>query len=205
MALRDTTIDPRLLKSAREIFRKKGFMAAQLSEICKDAGITTGAVYKRYKGKEELFEAVIKDTMDTMNDILVSSQSTDPSGMTDKDLVKAWTDTEENTVIWCKRLLEMRDGLEILLNCSEGSRYSRFHDEWLEKMSDIDYKYLKELQDRGLADRSVSRLELHIIISAMWQLYSEPVIHGMSDKDVEHHCKIAGRLFDWKDALGIKV
>ncbi len=205
MALRDTTIDPRLIKSAREIFREKGFMAAQLSEICKAAGVTTGAVYKRYKGKEELFEAVIKDTIETMNDILTTSQKTDPTVLTDRELVEMWTDTEENTMMWYRRLLEMRDGLELLLNCSEGTRYSRFHDEWLEKMSDIDYAFLKELQDRGLADRTVSRLELHIMVSAMWQLYSEPVIHGMSDKDVEHHCKMAGRLFNWKDALSIKL
>jgi len=205
MALRDTTIDPRLIESARKIFRQKGFMTAQLSEICKDAGVTTGAVYKRYKGKEELFEAIVKDTIDTMNNILITSQGTDPAKLSDKELVDTWTNSEENTMLWCKRLLEMRDGLEILLNCSEGTKYSRFHDEWLEKMSDIDYAFLKELQDRGLADKSVSRLELHVMVSAMWQLYSEPVVHGMSERDVKHHCKIAGKLFNWKEALSIKA
>ncbi len=204
MAVRDTSIDPRLLESARKIFREKGFMGAQLSEICKDAGVTTGAVYKRYKGKEELFEAVIKDTISCMKDILEGSKNQDPNDLTDEELIGVWTNTEESTRMWFERLIEMRDGLDLLLNCSEGSGYSRFHDKWLEEMTDIDYAYLVALQKRGLADQTVTKLELHVIVSAMWQLYSEPIVHHMTDKEVEHHCIVVGKLFNWAEAMGIK-
>ncbi len=203
MANRDTSIDPRLLKSAKKHFRKYGFLGAQLSQICKDAGVTTGAVYKRYKGKEELYEAVVKDTVESMNSILGDARSVDPVTLTDQQLISTWRNTEENTKVWYTRLLEMKDGLEILLKCSDGTKYSHFHDEWLERMSDVDYAYLKALQDRGLADPSVTRLELHVMVSAMWQLYSEPIIHGMSDEEVAHHCRLAGKLFDWASAMGI--
>lgn len=203
MANRDTSIDPRLLKSAKKHFRKYGFLGAQLSQICKDAGVTTGAVYKRYKGKEELYEAVVKDTVESMNSILEDARSVDPVTLTDQQLISTWRNTEENTKVWYTRLLEMKDGLEILLKCSDGTKYSHFHDEWLERMSDVDYAYLKALQDRGLADPSVTRLELHVMVSAMWQLYSEPIIHGMSDEEVAHHCRLAGKLFDWASAMGI--
>ena len=204
MANRDTSIDPRLLDSARKHFKEKGFLNAQLSDICRDAGVTTGAVYKRYKGKEELFEAIIKDTVDSMNRILYESKQTDPNTMSDEELIQVWTNTEENTGIWYKRLMEMRDGLELLLKCADGTKFSHFHDEWLESMSDIDYAYLKVMQKRNLADKSITKLELHVIVSAMWQLYSEPIIHGMSDKEIKHHCKVAGRLFNWAAAIGIK-
>ena len=203
MAIRDTSIDPRLLESARKHFRQYGFLGAQLSSICNDAGVTTGAIYKRYKGKEELFEAVVKDTVNSMNNILNESKQIDPNSLSNEELIGVWVNTEENTKIWYKRLLEMKDGLEILLKCSEGTRYSHFHDEWLEMMSDIDYSYLKVLQDRGLADKSITKLELHVMVSAMWQLYSEPIIHGMTSKEVAHHCKVAGKLFKWADAIGI--
>lgn len=205
MANRDTSIDPRLIESARKHFSEKGFLGAQLSDICRDAGVTTGAVYKRYKGKEELFEAIVKDTVDTMNNVLEEAKKMSPVGLSDEELVDVWTNTEDNTKIWYDRLIEMKDGLEILLKCSDGTKYSHFHDEWLEKMSDVDYEYLKELQKRGLADKTVSRLEMHVMVSAMWQLYSEPIIHGMSDEEVEHHCRIAGRLFNWGAAIGIKT
>ncbi|MCR5482261.1 MAG: TetR/AcrR family transcriptional regulator [Clostridia bacterium] len=205
MANRDTSIDPRLIKSAKKHFKKYGFLGAQLSKICSDAGVTTGAVYKRYKGKEELFEAVVSDTVDKMNSILSEARQVDPNTLSDEQLVTVWANTEENTKVWYNRLLEMKEGLGILLNCSDGTKYSRFHDEWLDKMSDIDFAYLKVLQDRGLADTSVTKLELHIMVSAMWQLYTEPVIHEMSDEEVAHHCRVAGRLFNWSDAIGIRT
>ena len=40
---------------ARKEFMEKGFIKAELKTICNNANITTGAVYKRYKGKQELF------------------------------------------------------------------------------------------------------------------------------------------------------
>ena len=55
----DKSIDPRLLASAEAEFNKNGFIKAELKTICENAGITTGALYKRYKGKEELFCAVV--------------------------------------------------------------------------------------------------------------------------------------------------
>ena len=67
MSVRDTSIDPRLIQSAREEFITNGFLKADLKSICVNAGVTTGAVYKRYKGKEELFEAVVKNAADKMD------------------------------------------------------------------------------------------------------------------------------------------
>ena len=101
--------------------------------------------------------------------------------------------------------MDMKDGLELLLKCSEGTKYSRYQEYWLDKMSDIDYDYLKALQKRKLADEKISRKELRVIVTALWQLYTEPIIHGMSDKEIEHHCKVVGDLFNWQKAIGIKV
>ena len=54
MAVADRSIDPRILESARTEFLASGFEKASLKTICEGAGVTTGALYKRYKGKEEL-------------------------------------------------------------------------------------------------------------------------------------------------------
>ena len=63
MARPDTSIDPRIMDSAREEFLALGFERASLKSICQRAGVTTGALYKRYAGKEELFRAVVADTV----------------------------------------------------------------------------------------------------------------------------------------------
>ena len=63
MAVADRSIDPRILESARTEFLASGFEKASLKTICEGAGVTTGALYKRYKGKEELFCAVVEQTV----------------------------------------------------------------------------------------------------------------------------------------------
>ena len=49
----------RLISSATEEFRKNGYEKTSLRSICKNADVTTGALYFFFKGKDELFEKVL--------------------------------------------------------------------------------------------------------------------------------------------------
>lgn len=69
MAVADRSIDPRILESARTEFLASGFEKASLKTICEGAGVTTGALYKRYKGKEELFCAVVEQTVSDLYEV----------------------------------------------------------------------------------------------------------------------------------------
>lgn len=63
MSVPDRSLDPKILESARKEFLENGFEKASLKDICEGAGVTTGALYKRYKGKEDLFAAVVEQTV----------------------------------------------------------------------------------------------------------------------------------------------
>ena len=95
MSVRDTSIDPRLIESAREEFMEKGFLRADLKTICDKAGVTTGAVYKRYKGKEELFCAVVKDSTEIIDGFVDIRSNVDLSNKTDAEIIDTWTMIEE--------------------------------------------------------------------------------------------------------------
>ena len=43
-----------LLECAKREFLEKGYMKASLRNICKEAGVTTGALYFFFKDKEDL-------------------------------------------------------------------------------------------------------------------------------------------------------
>jgi AcrR family transcriptional regulator len=51
----------RLLDAARQVFARRGYHAASLEEIAREAGATTGAIYSNFAGKEELFLALFED------------------------------------------------------------------------------------------------------------------------------------------------
>jgi len=49
-----------LLEAAARVFVRSGFHAASLDEIAEDAGVTRGAVYYNFAGKEELFLVLLE-------------------------------------------------------------------------------------------------------------------------------------------------
>jgi AcrR family transcriptional regulator len=50
----------RLLAHARELFGERGYAAVGTEEIVRAAGVTRGALYHQFSGKEALFEAVVE-------------------------------------------------------------------------------------------------------------------------------------------------
>ena len=59
MTAKDGETKLALIKAARAEFIEKGFMNASLRSICKNAEVTTGALYFFFKDKDDLFDAVV--------------------------------------------------------------------------------------------------------------------------------------------------
>ncbi|MFO1013715.1 MAG: TetR/AcrR family transcriptional regulator [Caulobacteraceae bacterium] len=49
--------------AALEVFAEKGFAAARLDDIARAAGVSKGALYLYFETKEELFAAVVRETI----------------------------------------------------------------------------------------------------------------------------------------------
>ncbi|MDV3256638.1 MAG: TetR/AcrR family transcriptional regulator [Sphingomonas sp.] len=52
-----------ICSAALEVFAEKGFAAAKLDEIARRAGVSKGTLYLYFSDKQELFRAVIRDTI----------------------------------------------------------------------------------------------------------------------------------------------
>ncbi|HET7651637.1 MAG TPA: TetR/AcrR family transcriptional regulator [Acidimicrobiales bacterium] len=54
----------RLLDAAAAVFARKGLVAASLDEVAEEAGLTKGAVYSNFAGKDDLIDALLKERLD---------------------------------------------------------------------------------------------------------------------------------------------
>lgn len=61
MAVKNHSLDDKIIKSAVEEFLERGFLEASLHKIAERAGVTTGALYTRYKNKDALFCSLLED------------------------------------------------------------------------------------------------------------------------------------------------
>ena len=87
MSVPDRSLDPKILESARKEFLENGFEKASLKDICEGAGVTTGALYKRYKGKEDLFAAVVEQTVQELYAVAEQRGNRDPAALSDEELM----------------------------------------------------------------------------------------------------------------------
>ena len=63
MAVRDHSLDGKIIDAARAEFLAHGFQKASLHKIAQQAGITTGALYTRYKNKDALFCSLVEGAL----------------------------------------------------------------------------------------------------------------------------------------------
>lgn len=204
MATPDHSIDPRILDSAEKEFLAHGFEKASLKSICEDAGVTTGALYKRYKGKEDLFCAVVADTVEALYAFVEQRSSVPVCNLSDAMLVKAW-EMGESMLEWFRFLYQYHNGFTLLISGAAGTRYANFQHDLVEIMTTKTYDYFLEAKKRGLTRADISIVEMHILLSAFWTTVYEPFIHGYTLEQIEAHCELTCRLFNWYHVLGFNV
>lgn len=203
MSVPDRTIDPKILNSAKKEFLEKGFLNASLRDICQNAGVTTGALYKRYTGKEDLFRALVQDVLNDI-DTVIASKSVDYSVVSDRELYDMWTLTKDYMSWWFEFLLERKDGFTLLVKSAEGSQYQNFQHDLVEKICTETFRCYRAAADRGLARTDITHRELHVLTTAFWSTMFEPFIHNFTDEEIRLHCTLAIRFMDWHHALGFR-
>ena len=204
MSVPDNSIDPRLLAAAKKEFLEKGYEKSSLAAICKAAGVTTGALYKRYKGKEDLFSALVSETVREMEEYVSGIEKTDLESFSDQELYDSFSMLPQINRQWLRFLYDRREAFTLLIRCSSGSRYEHFHQTWTEKMNALDYKFYQEARRRGLAVREISTDELHVLTYGVWALFYEPFFLGLSWEQLERHAETIHQFLDWRSALGMK-
>ena len=202
MAKPDESIDPRILESARKEFLSKPFDQVSLREICAQANVTTGAFYKRYKNKEELFDAVVAPTLALVAKYSDQRESISYDRLSAKELQLIWEltpDTQRETI---DMLYDNYDGFRLLLCHAEGTRHANFIHDFVNDVTARSYRFIEETHRRGIIDDVIDEEELHMLLTAYWSTMFEPIVHGLPRKKAIQHSNIVAKLFDWTAVLG---
>lgn len=69
-----------LLAAAARVFARRGFHGASVEAISEDAGLSTGAIYSNFKGKEDLFLSLYEERIERRREELRSAVETAGGG-----------------------------------------------------------------------------------------------------------------------------
>lgn len=204
MSKPDKTIDPRIIASAKEEFLDKGFANASLQTICHNANVTTGALYKRYKSKEELFGSIVEPAIEAIFGMINGQTIDDLKVISDEELIDQWCMKEEKINYYFQFLYQYHDEFTLLLCHSAGTKYENYSHDLVAMMSKATILYYKEGFHRKLFTEKISDEEFHVLLSAFWTTIYEPFIHDMSWDEIMTHSKLICKFFDWSTTIGIK-
>jgi len=199
----DRSIDPRLLKSATEEFLAKGYGGTSVERICANAGVTTGALYKRFKGKGDLFRSLVEDVvqdLNAMNDAKGRLLEQDPP---EAILVKCWDMNYDVMSTWFTFLNERREAFTMLMRCAEGTEYEKFEHDYCERMTELNYGFYTRAYEAGIAREVISKKDMHIADSAFWKAICEPFIHDYSFEEIRVINRHICHFFDYSALIGI--
>ena len=78
----DTERESRILDAANDLITHYGYDKTTVDEIAREAGVSKGAVYLHFKGKEALFEALLLRESERVMDDMFARIEADPEGGT---------------------------------------------------------------------------------------------------------------------------
>lgn len=173
--------------AAKKEFLAKGFRAASLRNIVREAGVTTGAFYGYYDSKEALFEALVGEQYETMMSCYCGAQRAFaelPPEEQPENMSAVSSKCMHDMLLYA---YENLDEFKLILCCAEGTRFAGMIDEMVRVESESTHAYQEVLAQLGRPSPQIDpRLE-HILITGMFNAYIELIIHEMPLEQAEEY------------------
>ena len=172
-----------LLECAKKEFLEKGYMKASLRNICKEAGVTTGALYFFFKDKDDLFCNVVGHMMDRLNAVLTEHFSVEVdemnNGMASDHNEDSDFESARNIV---HEIYMHREEVLLVLTKSQGSSMESMPDNIVDQM-DAHNAFICEAMCRAYGTPMVDRNVVHWMSHSQIDMFIFMVTHIDNEKD----------------------
>lgn len=169
----------RILEAGREEFLSKGFLAASLRNIVKEAGVTTGAFYGYFSSKEALFAALVEPHAAAIMGRFMEAQS-EFAQLPEPQQPQHVGRESSDCVLWMVDYIYQHfDAVKLLICHAQGTAYEHFVHNMVEIEVESTYRYLEVLGRLGRPAPELDPQLGHIIASGLFNGIFEIVVHDM--------------------------
>ena len=172
---------------AMEEFAEKGFLGASLRQIVKKAGVTTGAFYGYFSGKEALFNAIVEPHAAALMGRYMEAQTTFAELPEEEQPSHMGLESSEYIHWMVDYICRHREPVKLLLCRSEGTGYEHFVHNMVEVEVEYTIRYMEVLRHLGQNIPELDEQMCHIIASGMFNGLFEIVIHDMPRDRALHY------------------
>lgn len=195
----------KILEVGKKEFLEKGFKSASLRNIVKTAGVTTGAFYGYFSGKEALFAYLVEDHAKNIMNIFMSAQEDFVKLPKDKQAEHMGVESRASLNLIIDYIYEHFDEFKLLICKSEGTSYENFFNTMVDIEVDETLAFIEVLRSQGKNVPNMKRAVCHMIVSGMFSGIFELIQYDLKKEDAHEYVSqlqdfyIAG----WSEILGI--
>lgn len=125
-----------LLQCAKKEFMEKGYSKASLRSICKEAGVTTGALYFFFQDKDDLFCSLVSDSLMRIMELIKEHQQFEENEAKE-EILSSSHDMESERIlveVLVHEMYQNRDEMLLLVNGAQGSSLENAVDRIIDEM-----------------------------------------------------------------------
>ena len=140
----DRETKEKLLASAEHEFMEKGYQGASLRNICKNAGVTTGALYFFFKDKDDIFASLVAPVLGSIRAMMEAHMQQELQEVKG-ELQEGQDDFSYASRLIIHELYQNYDRVQLLLTKSQGSSLAGCIDEFV-AFTEKNYRMLADAQ-----------------------------------------------------------
>lgn len=193
----------KLSDSAKKEFMEKGFMKASLRNICKNAGVTTGALYFFFKDKDALFVSLIQEPLKRVYEIMISHYEQEKQEEDNLPLIQDNSDDYRASYEIIHEMYTNRDEFILLLTKSQGSSVEHAIDELI-KVSDKHYRIIADIFSKKAATAPVDKYFIHWLSHMQIDVFIYMITHIETEAEAMDYMKhvVGYMLSGWYGMFG---
>ena len=205
MSNEESTTLKNILSAGKAEFLEKDFNSASLRNIVKTAGVTTGAFYGYFSGKEALFAALVEEHAKAIMNIFMSAQESFEELSNEEKINHMGVESRTSLNKIVDYIYEHFDEFKLIICKSEGTSYENFIHNMVEIEVEETYQFIDALRSQGKDVPTIEKAVCHMIVSGMFSGIFELIEHDMKKENAKKYVSefqdfyIAG----WSKILGI--
>ena len=186
-------------------FLEKGFEGASIRSIGARAGMTSAGLYRHYKDKEDMFDAMVEPLIAdiktwTQHHISKKNELSNKKVTGDDLFGESFVDLVRDVI------LPKKDEFRLLFACSAGTKYENFIHDYVEENQKAFVKALVHLKKNGYPVKVIEEGELHMLLSAYLTACFEPILHDFDAEKTDQYLNTLQDFFmpGWMKIMGIE-
>ena len=156
-----------ILKVSKNEFISKGFNNASLRNIAAKCHISATAIYRHFKNKEEIFEAVINPFITYFNQMTRYIEETDNEFLKNDNISEVWCFEHDGGFQFKLLFGEYNDLVKLIVK----ERKAWFKEFFVNYEYEATIKYIRKMKSEGYKIKEFSLISFHVLLDSYLEAY----------------------------------